>query len=59
MYHRRLENAQSQLDHELDLKKFIGRQRMQTTALLSLLSGQQTLIATKMSRLIVDVDKKK
>ena len=52
-YSLKLKNATSQLDRELDLKKFISRQKLHTQALLSLLSGKQTFYFAKMSRSIV------
>ena len=38
---------------EMDLKKFIVRQRLQTTALLGLLSGRQSFFVDKMSQMII------
>ena len=35
-----MNKAKSALDKELDLQKFIYRQRLQTTALLGLLTGR-------------------
>ena len=52
-YQRQLLNSQSELNSEMDFKKFIERQRMQTTMLLSLLSGRQTFCAMKLSRMTI------
>ena len=38
---------------ELDLKKFLVRQRVQSTSLLGLLSGRHTYFVDKMSQLII------
>ena len=38
---------------ELDLQKFMFRQRLQTTALLALLKGRQCFIVDKMSELVL------
>ena len=45
----RLKRAYSKLEKEMDLKKFLMRQRMHTTAILKLLSGRQTFFVTNMS----------
>ena len=39
-YSKMINKAQSKLDKELDLRKFIYRQRLQTTAILGLLNGR-------------------
>ena len=41
------------MDKEMDLQKFIIRQRLQTTAILALLKGRQTFIVDKMSQLVL------
>lgn len=38
---------------ELDLRTFIHRQRLQSTALLGLLNGRQSLFVDKMSQLVI------
>ena len=40
----------------MDLGKFIQRQRQHTIAILSLLSGRQVSLVSKMSRLIINDD---
>ena len=37
----------------MDLKKFITRQRLQTTAVLTLLSGKQSFFIDKMSQMLI------
>ena len=52
--HRKaLVQAQRKLDKELDLKKFITRRRMQTTAILALLDGKQSFFINKLSQLVI------
>ena len=41
------------MNKELDLRKFIHRQRLSTTALLGLLDGRQSLFVDKMSQLVI------
>jgi len=41
------------MDKELDLRKFIHRQRVFTTAILGLLSGTQSQFVDKMSQLVI------
>ena len=48
-----LSKSQQTLDKELDLRKFIHRQRVQTTAVLGLLSSNQSLFVDKMSELVI------
>ena len=38
---------------ELDLQKFIHRQRLWTTSLIGLLNGRQTMFVNKMSQLVI------
>ena len=45
--------SQSTLNKELDLRKFIYRQRLQTTAILGLLTGRQSFFVDKMSQLVI------
>ena len=48
-----MKNSQSFLKKEMDLQKFLFRQRLQTTAILALLKGRQCLIIDKMSELVL------
>ena len=52
-YKRMMHKATSRIDKELDLRKFIMRQRMQATALLGLLNGRQSLYVDKMSQMVI------
>ena len=52
-YKRFVSNSKSTLTKEMDLKKFLIRQRLQTTAVLGLLSGRQSYLVDKMSQLII------
>ena len=52
-YKKLLVKSQSKLQKELDLKKFIHRQRVTMTAILGLLSGRQSYFVDKMSQLII------
>ena len=56
-YHSKLRQAQKVLVRELDLERFLRRQRMQTTAILGLLNRTQIMYATRMSRLVTFEDK--
>ena len=52
--HRKtLIQAESKLDKEMDLQKFITRQRLQTVAVLALLSGKQSFFIDKMSQMLI------
>ena len=58
-FHSKLLQAKKQLKRELDIEKFIKRQRMLTTAILSLLSGKQIYYASKMAQMVTyDEDEK-
>ena len=48
-----MNKATSKLDKELDLRKFIYRQRLQTTAILGLLNGRQSFFVDKMSQMVI------
>lgn len=48
-----MNKAKSRIDKELDLRKFIHRQRLQATAMLGLLNGRQSLFVDKMSQLVI------
>lgn len=48
-YKKMMNKAKSSLNKELDLGKFIYRQRLQTTAVLGLLSGRQSFFVDRMS----------
>ena len=52
-YRKKLDKAAAQIEKEMDLEKFIRRQRQNTLAILSLLSGRQIRLVTNMSRLTV------
>ena len=52
-HHKVLDQAQSKLDKEMDLKRFITRQRLQTTAVLALLTGKQSFFIDKMSQMLI------
>ena len=41
------------MNKELDLQKFIYRQRVQTNALIGLLTGRQNVFVDKMSKLVI------
>ena len=45
--------SQSSLAKEIDFQKFIVRQRLQTNAILGLLSGCQSFFVDKMSQLVI------
>ena len=57
-FHVKLRQAQCKLNRELDLEKFIKRQRMLTTAVLGLLNHEQAFYASKMTQLVVYDDEK-
>ena len=48
-----LRRAESSVDRELDLRRFIHWQRVVRTALLGLLSGPQSFLIDKMSQLVI------
>ena len=48
-----LNKSQSSITKEMDLRKFIFRQRLTTNAMLGLLSGRQSFFVDKMSQLII------
>ena len=50
-YRQMLRKSNSQLNKEMDLKKFLVRQRLQTTAVLALLTGRQSFIVDKMCQM--------
>lgn len=52
-YKKMLLKSQSSLAKELDLRKFIYRQRITMTALLGVLSGRQSFFIDKMSQLTI------
>ena len=53
--HRLLMKAEKHLDRELELARFLKRTRLQTTAMLGLLTPKQRLFAEKSSNIVVDV----
>ena len=48
-----LNKSQSRLEKEMDLQKFIHRQRVFITAVLGLLSGRQSAFVDKYSQLVI------
>ena len=52
-YKKLMMKSQSYLNKELDLQKFIYRQRVQTYALMGLLSGRQNVFVDKISNLVI------
>ena len=48
-----LTKSQSRINKEMDLKKFLLRQRIQTNAILGLLSGRQSFFVDKMSQMTI------
>ena len=48
-----MNKANAMLEKELDLRKFIYRQRLQTTAILGLLSGRQSFFVDRMSQMVI------
>ena len=52
-YQRKLDKAASMIEKEMDLGRFIQRQRLHTIAILGLLGGRQAHLATKMSQLTI------
>jgi len=52
-FRRSLEKAQTTLDRELDLSKFVHRQRVTSNALQALLTCSQMAFVDKMSRLLI------
>ena len=52
--HKLLMKAEKHLDRELELARFLKRTRLQTTAILGLLTPKQRLFAEKSSNIVVD-----
>lgn len=52
-YKKLMIKSQSSIGKELDLRKFIYRQRLFVTAILGLLSGRQSFFVDKMSQLMI------
>ena len=52
-YQKLIQKSQSSITKELDLRKFIYRQRLQSVAILGILSGRQSLFVDKMSQLVI------
>ena len=52
-YKRMLNKSGSILQKELDLRKFIYRQRLTTTAILGLLNGRQSFFVDRMSQMVI------
>lgn len=52
-FHAELKRSQQKLDRELDLHRFVSRQRMHSIAIMSLLSVRQHLLVSKLSKLLL------
>ena len=52
-YKKKVVKSNNKLEKEMDLRKFIHRQRVFTTAIIGLLSGPQSLFVNKMSQMVV------
>ena len=52
--HKLLQKAEKHLDRELELSRFLKRARLQSTAILGLLTPKQRLFVEKSSNLVVD-----
>ena len=52
-YRRMMMKSKSGIEKEMDLRKFIYRQRLQTTAMIGLLSKNQSFFVDRMSQLII------
>lgn len=57
-FNGKLMYAQRQLERELDLEKFIKRQRMTTMAILGLLNRKQVFYTTKLTQLVAYDDER-
>ena len=55
-YNWYLRKSESLIKKELDLRKHLKRQRVNTTAILGLLSGRQAFFADKMAQMIIRED---
>ena len=53
-HRKKLDKAAAQIEREMDLGRFIRRQRQHTIAILGLLSGKQAHLVTKMSQLTIN-----
>ena len=51
-----LRKSQSTVTKEMDLRKFLTRQRVATTAMMGLLSGRQSIFVSKMAQMIIRED---
>ena len=52
-YKKKMLKSKNKLEKELDLRKFIHRQRVFTTAAIGLLTGSQSLFVNKMAQMVV------
>ena len=52
-YKKLIKKSQSSLGKELDLRKFIYRQRLFVTSMIGLLSGRQSFFVDKMSQMMI------
>ena len=55
-YNWYLRKSESMIRKELDLRKHLKRQRVNTTAILGLLSGRQAFFVDKMAQMIIRED---
>ena len=55
-YNWYLRKSESMITKELDLRKHLKRQRVNTTAILGLLSGRQSFFVDKMAQMIIRED---
>ena len=53
IYTKVLNKANTRLSKELDLRKFVLRQRLQTAAIMGLLSGRQKSYIDRISQLVI------
>ena len=51
-----LQKSESSITKEMDLRKFLTRQRVTATAILGLLSGRQSIFVNKMAQMIIRED---
>ena len=51
-----LKKSKKTMTKDMDLRKFLTRQRVTTTAILGLLSGRQSIFVDKMAQMIIRED---
>ena len=52
-YKKKMLKSKHKLEKELDLRKFVHRQRVFTTAAIGLLTGAQSLFVNKMAQMVI------